>query len=284
MPRTSKPASNAKSDSRPKKPKSKSSRNEPADKPKPASPAAAASPSVETIAAAFWPIRGEPSTLSLRDSLDSPAELDESWPAEYRGAPLEPVSHRQLRTFRAMFVQGVRSTFDQDDRAAYDAEVRSLQADTDILGGELAMPPRMVAGILQSADDQTFMRSAGTVIPVGGADGLGIVSLDADPDAPVWTSELGTGDEDKGMRFGGRELKPNPLAKRLKMSRKLIQSLGGSRRESGSSTPRLRHRHHARDGWPRRKRRQPTPGRVRRFKTRASRSHETSAPATRRLS
>jgi HK97 family phage major capsid protein len=47
--------------------------------------------------------------------------------------------------------------------------------------------------------------------------------LAADPDDADWTSELGTGNEDGAMSFGKRELTPKPLAKRIKVSNKLLR-------------------------------------------------------------
>ena len=55
------------------------------------------------------------------------------------------------------------------------------------------------------------------------ADSLGVPSLDNDPADPVWTAEIATGDEDSTMSFGKRELKPHPLAKRIKVSNTLLR-------------------------------------------------------------
>jgi len=60
-------------------------------------------------------------------------------------------------------------------------------------------------------------------MPVTNAQSLGIPTLDADPADATWTSELGTGSEDSSMTFGKRELSPKPLAKRIKVSRKLLR-------------------------------------------------------------
>jgi HK97 family phage major capsid protein len=51
-----------------------------------------------------------------------------------------------------------------------------------------------------------------------------VITLDTDPDDFEWTTELGTGSEDTAMRFGKREFVPNPLAKRLKISKKLLRN------------------------------------------------------------
>jgi HK97 family phage major capsid protein len=70
-----------------------------------------------------------------------------------------------------------------------------------------------------------FIRQWATVYTVTDADGLGAPSLDADPADPTWTSELGIGTEDATMAFGKRELKPHPLAKSIKVSRKLLMKV-----------------------------------------------------------
>ena len=48
-------------------------------------------------------------------------------------------------------------------------------------------------------------------------------SLDTDISDADWTSELLTGDEDSDLAFGKRELRPYPLAKRVKISNKLLR-------------------------------------------------------------
>jgi HK97 family phage major capsid protein len=102
-------------------------------------------------------------------------------------------------------------------------EKRALQADGDTDGGYLLAPPMFVKELIKSLDDEIFIRRFATKYQVTGAsNGLGAVSLDNDPDDFDWTTELQTGSEDSTMSFGRRELKPHPLAKRIKISRKLI--------------------------------------------------------------
>lgn len=102
-------------------------------------------------------------------------------------------------------------------------ESRALQADVDIEGGYLVTPTQMLAGILQNVDDRLFIRQHATVHLVPNAQSLGQVSLDADLDDGEWTSELETGSDDESMRFGKRSLTPHPLAKRIKISEKLVR-------------------------------------------------------------
>ena len=102
-------------------------------------------------------------------------------------------------------------------------DVRALQADSDPAGGYLYAPMQFVDRLIKAVDDAVFIRQWATVLPVTSGDSLGIPTLDADPADASWTSELGTGDEDLTMSFGKRELRPNPLAKRIKVSRTLVR-------------------------------------------------------------
>lgn len=103
-------------------------------------------------------------------------------------------------------------------------EERAVQMDSDVLGGNLVAPQEFVADVIQAVDNVLFFRGLATVSTLIGAHSVGRPSLDTDPDDADWTSELQTGNEDSAMRFGKRELTPHPLAKRIKLSRKLIRN------------------------------------------------------------
>ncbi len=100
----------------------------------------------------------------------------------------------------------------------------ALQQDIDTDGGFLSPPMEFQARLIQRVDDRVFLRAFATKIRVTKSDSLGTPSLDVDPSDPLWTAEIKTGDEDEDMKFGLRELKPHPLAKRIKVSRKLIRT------------------------------------------------------------
>jgi HK97 family phage major capsid protein len=97
-----------------------------------------------------------------------------------------------------------------------------VQADLDIIGGYLVAPEQFVNQVLKAADNLLFIRKLATVFRVQNSSSLGVPSLDADPSDADWTSELATGTEDSTMAFGKRELVPRPVAKRLKVSRKML--------------------------------------------------------------
>ncbi len=103
-------------------------------------------------------------------------------------------------------------------------ELRALAADVAITGGYLVAPLQMTMDLIQAVDDLVFIRQAATKHVVTNADGVGMPSLDADPADSDWTAEIATGSEDSTMAFGRRELKPYPLAKRIKMSNKLLRA------------------------------------------------------------
>jgi HK97 family phage major capsid protein len=111
----------------------------------------------------------------------------------------------------------------QDFRSLKPEESRALQADLDVSGGYLVPPEQFVNELLKAVDNQTFIRQWATVFTVTNADSLGVPTLETDPADANWTTELATGSEDSSMAFGKRELHPHPLAKRIKISRKLLR-------------------------------------------------------------
>lgn len=104
-------------------------------------------------------------------------------------------------------------------------QLRALQSATDVYGGYLVTPVQFVSTLIQAVDNAVYMRQWATIYQVPNADSLGAPSLDTDPADPTWTSELAIGSEDSSMALGRRELKPQPLAKYIKVSRKLLRQV-----------------------------------------------------------
>lgn len=104
-------------------------------------------------------------------------------------------------------------------------DYRALQADSDTAGGYLVMPEQFVNQLIKSVDDMVFMRQWATTFQVPTADSLGVPTLEADPADADWTVELGTGSEDSTMSFGKRQLRPHPVAKRIKVSNTLLRKV-----------------------------------------------------------
>lgn len=102
-------------------------------------------------------------------------------------------------------------------------ELRNLSAGVDTEGG-YTVPPQFLAQLITDVDDMVFIRQRATVRSLGMGESLGIPTRESRVDDADWTSELATGSEDTGLSYGERELRPHPLAKRIKVSRKLVRS------------------------------------------------------------
>lgn len=122
---------------------------------------------------------------------------------------------RQLSAFRSFLCHGY------SDMTA--EEKRDLQIADSTKGGNIVAPQAFVSQLIKDLDNMIFLRGWATVIP-GGANGVGIPTLDADVDDADWTTELATGNEDDAMRFGKRAMAPNPMAKRVKASNDLLMN------------------------------------------------------------
>jgi HK97 family phage major capsid protein len=131
---------------------------------------------------------------------------------------------------------GIRSTAAYDDAvtryvltgklSGLSSEIRNaMQADDDERGGFLTMSEQLANRMIEAMDNQTFFRSSlgCTITTITEAQSLGIPTRTGDVDDIDWTTELATGLEDTGLKFGKRELRPHPLAKRIKESKKLMR-------------------------------------------------------------
>jgi HK97 family phage major capsid protein len=108
-------------------------------------------------------------------------------------------------------------------------EYRALAADQDIYGGFIVTPEQFINQLLMAVDNAVVIRGLATKFQVPNAESLGVPTLDNNPSDPIWTAEILTGNEDSTMSFGKRELHPHPLAKRIKVSQKLLrQALQGA--------------------------------------------------------
>lgn len=115
--------------------------------------------------------------------------------------------------------------FLRDPESPNRIQLRALQADADIYGGYLVTPVQFVQDLIQAVDNLVYIRQWATTYQVPTAESLGAPSLDNDPADPAWTSELAIGTEDSTMSIGKRELHPHPLAKYIKVSRKLLRQV-----------------------------------------------------------
>ncbi len=127
---------------------------------------------------------------------------------------------RATEEYRAAFRRYLRGGLQVINRE----EIRALQADADVSGGYIVAPEQTVMDLIKALDNKVYIRQLATTYQMEKAEDLGIPSLDADPDDADWTSELATGSEDSAMSFGKRHLRPHPVAKRIKVSNKLLRS------------------------------------------------------------
>lgn len=102
-------------------------------------------------------------------------------------------------------------------------QVRANQVTPDDTGGYLVPPQVFVEQLLAEVDDALVIRQLATGHTLTQAESLGVPTREADVDDFQWTTELGTGNEDDSLRFGKRELRPHPLAKRIKVSNTLLR-------------------------------------------------------------
>lgn len=142
-------------------------------------------------------------------------------------ADMRPEYRAAIRAYREQ-TKGVYASDEYRDafrKAMVDGhcEHRALQADKDVYGGFMVTPEQFVAQLIQKKANNVFVRRLGTVFAVPNAASLGFPALDTDMGNPTWTGEILTGSEDSSMDFDKRELNPHPLARRIKVSKKLVR-------------------------------------------------------------
>lgn len=103
-------------------------------------------------------------------------------------------------------------------------EFRALSAGVSTEGGALIVPEQFVNMLIKNIDDESIIRSKATVYALTSAGSIGVPTLDTDPSDWDWTTELQTGSEDSAMKFGKRKMQPHPIAKRIKVSRALLNN------------------------------------------------------------
>lgn len=134
------------------------------------------------------------------------------------------VSPRATEEYRSAFAKFLAG----GTRALSEGELRALQSDSDTAGGYMVSSEQFVNTLIKAIDNKVFVRGLATKFQVPTAQSLGAASLENNPADAAWTAEILTGDEDSTMSFGKRELTPHPLAKRIKISKKLLRQLGGA--------------------------------------------------------
>lgn len=104
------------------------------------------------------------------------------------------------------------------------AEFRALSQGVSTEGGYLVAPQQFVASLIEEIDDAVVMRGLSTIYQLSGAHSMGVPTRDSDVSDADWTTELQTGSEDSSLAFGKREMRPHPVAKRIKVSKTLMSN------------------------------------------------------------
>lgn len=196
----------------------------------------------QAIESELTAIRGE---IDKAEKAAMRARLDEEERALQKPSVTAPRPAVEAREFEDMewAVRGRFGTFDQlppgeradimrrctaEYMAEYrhflrTGETRAMLATSDAHGGFLA-PPAFMAQLLSALDDVVHIRARATVLPVTSGVALGCPSLTEDLDDAEWTSESPASLTYDDMKFGRRELRPHPLIKGVKVSRKLLRA------------------------------------------------------------
>jgi len=104
-------------------------------------------------------------------------------------------------------------------------EYKAYQSDNPAGFGFAVPPQELVATFITLMKDLVFMRGMGTIYPVPTAESLGVPAIDTDPSDADWTIELGTGNAETTVATGKREFRPHPVAKSIKLSKKLLRQI-----------------------------------------------------------
>jgi len=99
----------------------------------------------------------------------------------------------------------------------------AYQADNMAGGGYFVTPMQMANDILTLMKDLVFIRGMATQYSLPQADTLGVPAIDTDPSDDDWTTELRTGNQETTAAAGRRELKTNPMAKLVLISKTLLR-------------------------------------------------------------
>lgn len=156
-------------------------------------------------------IKREERQLELEKSLASEREPEE----RQENREKETAEELHQRAFRGFLTSGLRSLTE--------AELRALSVGTDSEGGYTVAPTDFRSELIKTLDASVFMRAKGTIYTMARAKKIDFPTLATDIDDADWTTEVLTGNLDAAMAFGQLSIDPQPLAKRVKVSRTLLR-------------------------------------------------------------
>jgi HK97 family phage major capsid protein len=134
-----------------------------------------------------------------------------------KGTRTDPRSTPEYReAFRTFLESGLFAAQQRAD---------TLQVGLLTKGGYLQPPQEFVNELIKGVDNAVFVRQHARKFSLTASESLGAPTLDADLDDFDWTSELLTGAQGD-LTVGKRELRPHPMAKRLKVSKTLSRVSG----------------------------------------------------------
>ena len=133
--------------------------------------------------------------------------------------PAEKRDEKQIQEIRQAF----RSYLIRGSENLSKEEKRALQADSDTAGGYLVAPENFVADLIKDLENAVFVRSRAKVISLPTAASFGVPELANRIGDPTWTAEIKIGSEDTTMDFAKRTMTPHPLARYIKVSKKLLR-------------------------------------------------------------
>ena len=143
------------------------------------------------------------------------------------GEDLQGQNNDEQRSLRPRETEEYRAAFREYIVSGRDAltpqQMRSLQADSDIKGGYTVAPIQFVTELLKDVDDALVIRQLSRTFTLDKAESLGVPTRESRYDDFEWTGEVNTAEEDGGMTFGKRELRPHPVSKLIKISAKLMR-------------------------------------------------------------
>lgn len=168
-------------------------------------------------------IRAEEEQVARAERLKAlEADVDRPLPAATRptpgGAP-EPrsVDPRSTPEYRQVF-----EAYLEGGRAQAQMRADTLQVGLLTKGGYFQAPQQLVNELLKGLDDDVFVRRYARRFQLEKAASLGVPTLDVDVEDFDWVAELATGSQ-TDIETGKRELRPHPMAKRVKISKTLAR-------------------------------------------------------------
>lgn len=165
-------------------------------------------------------IKTEERQADLERELAAGGGFDPEQRGGRQGSDPAPTSVRGTGEYRSAFQAYLAGGL----RGLGEAQLRALNADSSPNGGFLVASEQFADILLKGVDDEVFIRQYATKFKINKAASLGVPTLENDPADADWTSEIQTGNEDSLMSFGKRELMASALAKRLKVSNKLLNN------------------------------------------------------------